>query len=131
MSILTIVSINACFSDWCEQVQFHLDVLDLNIALWIEKPVGLSNLSRSEEKAFHKAWERTNRLNTMFMWMTIANNINIVLPQVETAKELLKIVEIRFKTTDKSLALTLMDELTTKIFDGIYARHAWTCSWNE
>lgn len=56
--------------------------------------------------------------------MTIANNINIVLPQAETAKELLKIVEIRFKTTDKSLALTLMDELTTKIFDGIYARHA-------
>ncbi|CAL9026013.1 unnamed protein product, partial [Prunus brigantina] len=110
------------FSDWCEQVQFHLGVLDLDLALRTEKPAALTDNSSSEEKSFHKAWERSNRLSIMFMRMTIANNIKTTLPQAETAQEYLKNynknVENRFKTADKSLAGTLMAELTTKKFDG-------------
>lgn len=106
------------FSDWCEQVQFHLGVLDLDLALRTEKPAALTDNSSSEEKSFHKAWERSNRLSIMFMRMTVANNIKTTLPQAETAQEYLKNVENRFKTADKSLAGTLMAELTTKKFDG-------------
>ena len=61
------------FSDWKEQVQFHLGVLDLDIALGFEKPLALTDTSSVEEKTLYKAWEKSNRLSIMFMRMTIAN----------------------------------------------------------
>ena len=50
--------------------------------------------------------------------MTIANNIKTTIPQTKSAKEYLKFVEERFHSTDKSLASTLMVELTTMKYDG-------------
>ena len=52
------------------------------------------------------------------MRMTIANNIKTSLLQTEFASEFLKSVEERFKRADKSLAGTLMAELTTMKYDG-------------
>ncbi|XP_074556836.1 uncharacterized protein LOC141819121 [Curcuma longa] len=60
----------------------------------------------------------------MFMRMTIANNIKTTIPQTENAKEYLKFVEERFRSADKSLAGTLMAQLTTIKFDG-------SCSMQE
>lgn len=61
------------FSDWKEQVQFHLGILDLNIALHeFEKPLVPIDTSSAEEKYLYKAWEKSNRLSIMFMRMTIA-----------------------------------------------------------
>ena len=54
----------------------------------------------------------------MFMRMTIVNNIKTSLPQTEFASEFLKSIEERFKLADKSLADTLMAELTTMKYDG-------------
>ena len=50
--------------------------------------------------------------------MTIANNIKSTLPESVTALEYLKLVEERFRSADKSLAGTLMAELTTMKYDG-------------
>ena len=106
------------FLDWKEQIQFHLDVLDFDIALGFEKLFALTNTSSVEEKAFYKAREKSNRLSIMFMRMAIANNIKTTLPKTKNAKEFLSNVEDRFKTADKSLAGTLMAKLTTMKFDG-------------
>ena len=111
------------FSDWCEQVQFHLGVLDLDLALQVEKPVAITDDSSNEEKAHYKAWERSNRLSLMFMRMSIANNIKSALPKTESAKEFMKFVEERSQTADKSLAGTLMTTLTTMKFDGSRSMH--------
>lgn len=54
----------------------------------------------------------------MFMRMTIAHNIKTTIPQTESAKEYLKFVEEKFRSVDKSLASTLMAQLTTMKFDG-------------
>ena len=106
------------FTNWKEHVQFHLGVLDLDIALGSKKPSALSDISCSEEKALYKAWEKSNRLSIIFMRMAIANNIKTTLPKTDSAKEFLSNVEDRFKTADKSLAGTLMAKLTTMKFDG-------------
>ena len=50
--------------------------------------------------------------------MTIANNIKSTLSESVTALEYLKLVEECFRFTDKSLAGTLMAELTTMKYDG-------------
>ncbi|XP_020573316.1 uncharacterized protein LOC110019815 [Phalaenopsis equestris] len=42
------------FSEWREQVQFHLGVLDLDLALTTKKPPAPTNLSSDEQKSFYK-----------------------------------------------------------------------------
>nr|XP_016442581.1 PREDICTED: uncharacterized protein LOC107767991 [Nicotiana tabacum] len=106
------------FSEWHEQVQFHLSVMDLDLALLNDKLTAITDASSSDEKSFHKAWERSNSLSLMFMRMSIANNIKSTIPQTESAREYLKFVEERFRSAVKSLAGTLMAELTTMKFDG-------------
>ncbi|XP_038978010.1 uncharacterized protein LOC120108482 [Phoenix dactylifera] len=59
----------------------------------------------------------------MFMRMSIANNIKSTLPECDSAQALLKTVEERFRSADKSLAGTLMAKLTTMKFDGTCGMH--------
>ena len=42
------------FSDWYEQVQFHLGVSDLDLSLQFEKPTAITDESSGEEKRLHK-----------------------------------------------------------------------------
>ena len=111
------------FSDRWEQVQFHLGVPDLDLALQVEKPTAITDKSSTEEKALHKAWERSNILSLMFMRMTVANNIKSTLTTTESAKEFKKLVEEKSQTADKSLAGTLMSTLTTMKYDGSRTMH--------
>ncbi|XP_016546399.2 uncharacterized protein LOC107846555 [Capsicum annuum] len=95
-------------SDWCEQIKFHLGVLDLDVTLYSEKPTAITEASSDEEKSYYKHWDRSNRLGLMFIRMNIAGNIKTTLPKTDSAKELLKLVEESSQTADKSLAGTLM-----------------------
>ncbi|KAG8371343.1 hypothetical protein BUALT_Bualt13G0077800 [Buddleja alternifolia] len=100
------------FSEWREQVN-HLGLLDLDLALLEEKSVDITDISSDAKKLKHKIWDMSNKLCLNFMRMTIANNIETTLPESVTAKEYLKLVEEHFHFSDKSLAGTLMVELTT------------------
>ena len=117
------ILIGTNFSEWKEKVEFTLGVLDLDLALREEEPSQLTNDSTEEEKAFHKAWEKANRLSIMFLRMTIASNIKTSLPVAEKAKAYLAAIEERFKTADKSLAGKLMADLTTMKHDGTRSMH--------
>ncbi|KAL6327955.1 hypothetical protein AAG906_031299 [Vitis piasezkii] len=79
------------FSEWYERVQFSLGVLDLDLALITDKPPEATDDSTQEQTS---------------------------LPQTKFASEFLKSVEECFKRADKSLAGTLMAELTTMKYDG-------------
>ncbi|KAG8378895.1 hypothetical protein BUALT_Bualt07G0032100 [Buddleja alternifolia] len=46
------------FSEWREQVNFHLGVLDLDLALLEEKPTDITDESSDTEKLKLKAWDR-------------------------------------------------------------------------
>jgi len=121
------------FLDWSEQVQFHLGVLDLDLAFQVEKPAAITDANSNKEKAHYKAWERSNRLSLMFMRMNIASNIKSALPKtddtkefmkfVDDTKEFMKFVEECSQTVDKSLAGTMMSTLTTMKFDGSRTMH--------
>lgn len=111
------------FSEWKEQVEFTLGVLELDMALLKDKPAPLTKTSIAKEKDLFNAWERSDRLSTMFLRMIIATNIKTSLPKPENAKDYMKAIEDRFKTADKSLAGKLMADLTTMKFDGTRSMH--------
>ena len=106
------------FSEWHEQVDFHLDSMDINLVLLENKPATLTDSSSEAEKLHFKAWEQSNRLCLKFLRMTIANNIKSTIPQTVSAKEFLKFVEERFRSAEKCLAGILMAKLTTIKYDG-------------
>ena len=106
------------FSDWNEQVQFYLVVLDLDLAMLEEKSVTIIDANSNEEKAHYKAWERSNSLNLMLMRMTIADSIKTTLPKIENAKKFMGLVGEHSQTADKSVVETLMSTLITMKFDG-------------
>ncbi|XP_028120262.1 uncharacterized protein LOC114317704 [Camellia sinensis] len=88
------------------------------MALVEDKPVDINEYSTVEQVALSESWKRSKRLNLMFMKMTIANNIKTSLSQTGNALEYLKAVEDQFRSADKSLAGTIMAELTTMKYDG-------------
>ncbi|KAF3637715.1 hypothetical protein FXO37_24750 [Capsicum annuum] len=108
---------------WCEQIKFHLGVLDLDVALYSEKPTAIIEANSDEEKPYYKNWDCYNRLGLMFMQMNIAGNIKTTLPKTESAKELLKLMEVSSQVADKSFAGTLIGTLTTMKFDGSRTMH--------
>ncbi|XP_047267550.1 uncharacterized protein LOC124897971 [Capsicum annuum] len=110
-------------SDWCEQIKFHLGILDLDVALYSKKPTVITEASSDEEKSYYKHWDRSNRLSLMFMRINIVGNIKTTLSKTESTKELLKLVEKSSQTADKSLAGTLMGTLTTIKFNGSRTMH--------
>ncbi len=59
----------------------------------------------------------------MFLQMSIANNIKTTIPQAENVKEYLNFMEERFRSADKSLAGTLMAQLTTMKYNGSKSMH--------
>ena len=77
------------FSYWNEQVQFHLGVLDLDLAILEEKSTTNTNASSNEEKTHYKVWERSNILSLMFMRMVVADNIKTVPPETNDAKKIM------------------------------------------
>ncbi|XP_057981253.1 uncharacterized protein LOC131166693 [Malania oleifera] len=109
------------FADWSEQVQFHLGVLDLDLALLSDQPAAITDSSSVEEITYYNNWERSNRLSSMFMRMSIANNIKTAIPKIESTKEFFKVCGSQI--ADKSLARTLMGTLTTIKFDDARTMH--------
>ena len=53
MSIIKFNGLNC--PEWCEQVQFHLIVLDLDLALLSEKPIALIDSSSIEQRSSYNA----------------------------------------------------------------------------
>ena len=51
LSVLVFNGLN--FSTWCEQVQFHLDVLDLNLSLQVEKPTAIIDINSDKDKTYY------------------------------------------------------------------------------
>ena len=70
-----------------------------------------------EEKVYYEVWERSNRLNLMFMRMKVADIIKTTFPKTDNAKRFMRLVEEHSQTANKSLAETLMSTLTTMKFD--------------
>ena len=102
------------FSEWSEQIQFHLGFMNLDLALRFEKPNALTDESTEEDVKFLDDWERSNRLSIMLMRMTLANNIKTTLPSAENAKEFLKNIEDRFKLLFGFISNSLCSYLFSK-----------------
>ena len=120
-SVMTFNGLN--FTEWHEQVQFALGSMNFEDAILTEKPAALNDKIRVEEKALMAGWEKQNRMALMFLKMTVASNVKILLPTTDSAKDFTESVKAQSQSADKSVASTLMSKLTTMKYDGSVTMH--------
>ncbi|XP_031276888.1 uncharacterized protein LOC116135327 [Pistacia vera] len=108
------------YNEWSEQVEYHLGVQNLDLALMTEKPADLTENNTDEERSFHKKWERSNRLSLKYLRMTVVSEIKTSLPTTEYAREFMRLAKetSQSKAADKSCTRALMSRLTTMKYDG-------------
>ncbi|KAK6115223.1 hypothetical protein DH2020_007492 [Rehmannia glutinosa] len=109
--------------EWCEQIQFHLGVLDLDLAFQVEKPIAIATLAVMLRNLSIPPLGKIKQMNPMFMRMSIANNIKSTLPHTKNAKEFMMLVGKHSQTMISLFFGTLMATLTTMKFDGSRSVH--------
>lgn len=108
------------YANWFEQIHFHMEVMDLDMALMTdEKPAAITETSTENEKAHYELWEKSNRLSLNLMRMTMAENLKPSMWKTENAREFMKTIKEHSQSdlADKSIMGSIMGKLTTKKFD--------------
>ena len=82
--------------------------MDIDYAIRKDEPPIVTDTSTLTEIALYERWERSNRLSVMFIKTKITAGIRGSVDQHENVRDLLKIIDEQFITSDKALASTLI-----------------------
>jgi hypothetical protein len=105
------------FNEWKENLLFTLGYLELDLALRTDELPAITATTTTLEIAKHERWERSNRLNLMYMKSHIAKSIKGSILECSKSKDVLKVVEPQFVSSTKVMASTLMKRLSSQTFD--------------
>ncbi|PON86719.1 Transmembrane protein, partial [Trema orientale] len=82
--------------------------MDIDYAIRKEEPPALIKNSTPVEVALYERWERSNRLNVMFIKTKITASIRGSIEQYDKVRDLLKAINEQFVTSEKALINTLI-----------------------
>ena len=81
--------------------------MDIDYVIRKDEPK-ITETDTKEEKTLHEQWERSNRLNIMFIKTSIYVGIRGLVEQHTNVRALLKAIDKQFATSNKALANTLI-----------------------
>ncbi|XP_075109191.1 uncharacterized protein LOC142180982 [Nicotiana tabacum] len=90
-----------------ERILLHLGCMIIDYAIRKHEPY-IAKTSTPVEISLHEQWERSNRLSTMFIKTKIIASIRGSVEQYTNVKELMKVIDEQFETSDKALISTLI-----------------------
>ncbi|RVW50015.1 hypothetical protein CK203_082331 [Vitis vinifera] len=92
--------------------------MDIDYAIRKDEPHKITDTSTPNEILLHERWEKSNRLNVMYIKTKISAGIRGSIEQHKNVRELLKAIDEQFVTSDKVLANTLIMKFTSlKLID--------------
>ncbi|XP_078154373.1 uncharacterized protein LOC144549493 [Carex rostrata] len=101
------------FKFWQESVMITLGVMDLDLALRIDRPK-ITDTSTEQEIRVEEKWDRSNRVSLMIMKRSIPEAFRgSISDTITNAKEFLAEVETRFVKNEKSEIGTLLTKLVS------------------
>ncbi|CAH9136785.1 unnamed protein product [Cuscuta epithymum] len=106
------------FKEWKENVMIVLGCMDLDLALWTEKPAALKDSSTLDEKREMERWERSNRMSLMIMKRAIPESFRGTMSDEDDAKSFLAELEKRFAKNEKAETSTLLSTLVSMKYKG-------------
>ena len=92
---------------------------DINYAIRKDELHKIIDTSTPNEILLYECWEKSNRLNVMYIKTKISAGIRGSIEQHENVRELLKVIDEQFITSDKALASTLIMKFTSLKFTSI------------
>ena len=93
---------------WKERILFHLWYMAIDYAIRKSEPPEVTEESTPSEVALFERWERSNRLNVMFIKTKITTGIKGSFEQYDKVQDFLKAIGEQFVTSDKAFASTLI-----------------------
>ncbi|KAL3720364.1 hypothetical protein ACJRO7_005223 [Eucalyptus globulus] len=107
------------FKRWKQDIEFALDIVDMDLALCEDEPPKPHNQSTTDQKAHYAGWENLNRLNPIDMKRSIAEHLISGLPEDTNVRQLLEAVGERYKVSDKAEVKNLLSELMNMRYDAV------------
>ncbi|RZB63650.1 GDSL esterase/lipase isoform C [Glycine soja] len=93
---------------WKERILLQLGWMDIDYASRKDESPAITNESSPSNVALYERWERSNWLSVMFIKIKISAWIRGSVNQHEKVRDLLKVIDDQFITSDKTLASTLI-----------------------
>ncbi|KAL6348544.1 hypothetical protein AAG906_013164 [Vitis piasezkii] len=93
--------------------------MDIDYVIRKYEPHKITNTSTPDEILLYEHWDKSNRLNVMYIKTKISADIRGSIEQHENVRELLKAIDEQFVTSDKALASTLIMKFTSLKLIGI------------
>ncbi|RVW21903.1 Retrovirus-related Pol polyprotein from transposon TNT 1-94 [Vitis vinifera] len=107
------------FEEWFESFNVHMTLQNLDLALRVDEPSKLTDVSSADERLFYERWEHSNRSCLMVMKFTMDKSIKECGPKTERAKDFLEYVKANYTKVDKAEMATHLKLLTTTVYDGV------------
>ena len=107
------------FKAWQENVMIVLGVMDLDLALRVERLTALTDISTPEQKREMDKWERSDRMSHMIMKRAVPEAFRCTMSEEAiTAKGFLTELEKRFVRNEKAETSTLLSNLISMKYKG-------------
>ena len=117
---VTIETLNGFnFKKWKQDVEFAIEMADVNMAMTKDKPADLTDYSTEVEKQAFTAWERSNRLCYLTMKRSIPEHLLSGLPVTTIARDFLTNVSKRYKVSSNAEIGTVLKELYSMRYEGV------------
>ena len=105
------------YKKWKEDIEFALGIVDLDLALRVEKLAEPTTDSSAEDRDYYAKWERSNWLSLIGIKRSIPEHLISGLPETDNAKTFMKNVGERFHMSNKAEAGQLMNDLLGMRYD--------------
>ncbi|GAV78067.1 UBN2 domain-containing protein, partial [Cephalotus follicularis] len=106
------------FKKWKEDIEFAMEMADVDLSLVTDKPGDLTVTSTNDEKLVHVAWMKSNRICLLSMRRSILDHLKSGLPTDCTAKELMISVSERYRVSSNADIRSLLQVLFNMKYDG-------------
>ncbi|GAV57656.1 UBN2 domain-containing protein [Cephalotus follicularis] len=106
------------FKKWKEDIEFAIEMADVDLSLVSDKPGDLTVSSTEDEKLVHVAWMKSNRICLLSMRRSILDHMKSGLPTDCTAKELMTAINERYRVSSHADIGSLFQILFNMKYDG-------------
>ncbi|GAV66974.1 UBN2 domain-containing protein [Cephalotus follicularis] len=106
------------FKKWKEDIEFAMEMTDVDLSLVTDKPGDLTTTSTEDEKSVHAVWMKSNPICLLSMRMSILDHLKSGMPTDCTAKELMTAISERYRVSSNADIGSLLQRLFNMKYDG-------------
>ncbi|GAV57757.1 hypothetical protein CFOL_v3_01293 [Cephalotus follicularis] len=106
------------FKKWKEDIEFAMEMADVDISLVTDKPWDLTATSTEDDKSVHVVWMKSNRICLLSIRRSILDHLKSGLPTDCTAKELMIAISEMYRVSSNAYIRFLLQVLFNMKYDG-------------